>query len=166
MPQDAPNPTGRPASDLSTAVSLRDRASGIIAFAIVLTLLYLGRDVLIPLTLALMLSLLIAPLVFWLAWTGKPNFAIAAATAGIVLGVAYLKGPMVRQLDERVSARTFWRAHAAEIQDACIGDELRRDWQYQLNYYAGRALPLCDPDYVKDRLRVTNHDGALFVIRQ
>jgi predicted PurR-regulated permease PerM len=44
-------------------VSLRDRASAIIAFAIVLTLLYLGRDVLIPLTLALMLSLLIAPLV-------------------------------------------------------------------------------------------------------
>jgi predicted PurR-regulated permease PerM len=63
MRNNAPNPTGRPASERSAAVSLRDRASGIIAFAIVLTLLYLGRDVLIPLTLALMLSLLIAPLV-------------------------------------------------------------------------------------------------------
>lgn len=58
MQTDAPNPNGRPSS-----FELRDRASGIIAFAIVLTLLYLGRDVLIPLTLALMLSLLIAPLV-------------------------------------------------------------------------------------------------------
>lgn len=43
--------------------SLRDRAIGIIAFAAVLALLYLGRDVLIPLTVALMLSLLITPLV-------------------------------------------------------------------------------------------------------
>ena len=57
------NPAGRPTPDLSTTVSLRDRANGIIAFAIVLALLYVGRDVLIPLTLALMLSLLIAPLV-------------------------------------------------------------------------------------------------------
>jgi predicted PurR-regulated permease PerM len=63
MRNNAPNPTGRPASERSAAVSLRDRASGIIAFAVVLTLLYLGRDVLIPLTLALMLSLLIAPLI-------------------------------------------------------------------------------------------------------
>lgn len=63
MRKSAPNPTGRSASERSAAVSLRDRASAIIAFAIVLTLLYLGRDVLIPLTLALMLSLLIAPLV-------------------------------------------------------------------------------------------------------
>lgn len=63
MRNNAPNPTGRPASERSAGASLRDRASGIIAFAIVLSLLYLGRDVLIPLTLALMLSLLIAPLV-------------------------------------------------------------------------------------------------------
>ena len=41
--------------------SLRDRATGIIAFAMVLALLYVGRDVLVPLTLALMLGLLIAP---------------------------------------------------------------------------------------------------------
>ncbi len=49
MRKSAPNPTGRPASERSAAVSLRDRASAIIAFAIVLTLLYLGRDVLISL---------------------------------------------------------------------------------------------------------------------
>jgi predicted PurR-regulated permease PerM len=83
MPQDAPNPTGRPASDLSTAVSLRDRASGIIAFAIVLTMLYLGRDVLIPLTLALMLSLLIAPLVHLLK-----RFGLGQAPAVLVAVLA------------------------------------------------------------------------------
>ena len=43
--------------------TLRDRAIGVIAFATVLALLYFGRDVLIPFTVALILSLLIAPLV-------------------------------------------------------------------------------------------------------
>jgi len=42
---------------------LRDRAGGIIATGTVLALLYFGRDVLVPITLALILSLLIAPLV-------------------------------------------------------------------------------------------------------
>lgn len=41
----------------------RERALGIIATATVLALLYLGRDVLVPITLAVILSLLIAPLV-------------------------------------------------------------------------------------------------------
>jgi predicted PurR-regulated permease PerM len=63
MQTDAPNLSGTPSPETPAAGPLRDRASGIIAFAIVLTLLYLGREVLIPLTLALMLSLLIAPLV-------------------------------------------------------------------------------------------------------
>jgi hypothetical protein len=63
MQRDAPNLPGTRASGAPEAPSLRDRAGGVIAFAIALTLLYVGRDVLIPLTLALMLSLLIAPLV-------------------------------------------------------------------------------------------------------
>ena len=51
-PSDSPAPTW-----------LRDRSSGILAAGMVLGLLYLGRSVLIPLTLAVMLSLLVAPLV-------------------------------------------------------------------------------------------------------
>src|SRR5580658_6203542 len=43
--------------------SIRDRALGIIATATVLALLYFARDVLVPITLAVILSLLIAPLV-------------------------------------------------------------------------------------------------------
>src|SRR4030081_1984772 len=45
------------------ASPIRDRALGIIATATVLALLYFARDVLVPITLALILSLLIAPLV-------------------------------------------------------------------------------------------------------
>jgi predicted PurR-regulated permease PerM len=44
-------------------VPLRDRAGGIIATAAILAVLYFGRDVLVPVTLAMILSLLIAPLV-------------------------------------------------------------------------------------------------------
>lgn len=43
------------------AMSFRPPGAGIIVFAVVMALLYLGRVVLIPLTVALMLSLLIAP---------------------------------------------------------------------------------------------------------
>src|SRR5579859_3615633 len=42
---------------------IRDRSLGIIATATVLALLYFARDVLVPITLAIILSLLIAPLV-------------------------------------------------------------------------------------------------------
>lgn len=50
-------------SAVTAAVSARDRAAGIVAFATILALLYFGRDVLIPFTVAIMLSLLAAPLV-------------------------------------------------------------------------------------------------------
>jgi predicted PurR-regulated permease PerM len=43
--------------------NIRDRALGIIAMGTLLALLYFGRDVLVPITLALILSLLVAPLV-------------------------------------------------------------------------------------------------------
>jgi predicted PurR-regulated permease PerM len=44
-------------------IAIRDRALGIIATATVLAMLYFARDVLVPITLAIILSLLIAPLV-------------------------------------------------------------------------------------------------------
>ena len=56
---DSPVP---PVPDASPAAN-RDRALGIIATATVLALLYFARDVLVPITLAVILSLLIAPLV-------------------------------------------------------------------------------------------------------
>ncbi|HXP64680.1 MAG TPA: AI-2E family transporter, partial [Steroidobacteraceae bacterium] len=45
------------------APQIRDRAVGILATAAVLALLFFARDVLVPITLAFILSLLIAPLV-------------------------------------------------------------------------------------------------------
>jgi predicted PurR-regulated permease PerM len=49
--------------DSSAPLSLRDRYVPFIAAGVILALLYLGRDVLIPLVVAIMLSLLVAPLI-------------------------------------------------------------------------------------------------------
>ena len=50
-------------SEAQTLAQLRDRALGIIATGTVLAILYFAREVLVPITLALILSLLISPLV-------------------------------------------------------------------------------------------------------
>jgi len=70
------------------APSLRDRASGLIATATVLALLYLGRDVLVPITLAVILSLLIAPLVRVLRRLGLGQ-TVAVLVAVLTLAVGF-----------------------------------------------------------------------------
>ncbi|MGO9992927.1 MAG: AI-2E family transporter [Steroidobacteraceae bacterium] len=67
-------------------ISLRDRAGGIVATATVLALLYFGRDVLVPVTLAVILSLAIAPLVRVLRRIGLgPSFSVLVAVLALAL---------------------------------------------------------------------------------
>jgi len=67
-------------------ISLRDRAGGIIATATVLALLYFGRDVLVPVTLAVILSLAIAPLVRVLRRIGLGrSFSVLVAVLALAL---------------------------------------------------------------------------------
>jgi predicted PurR-regulated permease PerM len=79
------------ATDPAGTGSLRDRSIGIIAFATVLALLYFGRDVLIPFTVALILSLLIAPLVGKLRRIGLgrvPAVLVAVLISAVVVTAA------------------------------------------------------------------------------
>src|SRR6266404_394749 len=71
-------PSGMPPSvspvPVPTAHGVRERALGILAAAAIGAVMYLARDVLVPITLAVILSLLVAPLVrmlrrFWLGHT-------------------------------------------------------------------------------------------------
>jgi predicted PurR-regulated permease PerM len=76
-------------TQISSSNPLRERSGGIIAVAIVLTLLYFGRDVLIPLTLAIMLGLLVAPLVRQLRGIGlgrTPSVLVAVVAVALVCG--------------------------------------------------------------------------------
>jgi predicted PurR-regulated permease PerM len=66
---------------------LGDRTGGILATGTVLALLYFGRDVLVPITLAVILSLLIAPLVRSLRRLGLgQTFSVLIAVLALAVG--------------------------------------------------------------------------------
>ena len=102
MNQDLPEPFRRPPAGAPSSGPLRDRALGVIAFAAVLGLLYVGRGVLIPITVALMLSLLVAPLVRRLRRLGlsqTPAVLIAVLALAVVLSaVAAVLGTQVLRM--------------------------------------------------------------------
>jgi predicted PurR-regulated permease PerM len=104
MERDNPDLPPTPTTNGSGAGSLRDRAIGIIAFATVLALLYFGRDVLIPFTVALMLSLLIAPLVRRLRRIGLSRVSsvlvAVLASAFVVTAAAVVLGTQVLHMAE------------------------------------------------------------------
>ncbi|HJZ98330.1 MAG TPA: hypothetical protein VKE70_17590, partial [Candidatus Solibacter sp.] len=91
---------------------------------------------------------------------GRRLAATFAVAAGAALGVGYLKLAASPDLDERASVRATWRKIEARLNDVCL-DDLKRDWVYGLNYYAGRTLPSCDDNpkpiqltSEEDRLRI------------
>ena len=103
--------------------------------------------------------------VFWLAWLakdepGKREQAMLIATLATLAAIGYFKFALLPVLDQRYSVRAFWTANASQIEGACIKD-VRRDWVYGLNYYAGRPLPECSGT----QLRVAVRNGQLQLIQ-
>jgi 4-amino-4-deoxy-L-arabinose transferase-like glycosyltransferase len=94
--------------------------------------------------------------VFWLAWSGKREQAMLAATLAGLAAIGYFKIVLLPVLDQRYSVRAFWRENASQIEGACTKD-VRRDWAYGLNYYAGRRLPECG----ESGPQITVRDGQL-----
>jgi hypothetical protein len=82
---------------------LRDRAIGIVATATVLALLYFGRDVLVPVTLAIILSLAVAPLVRALRRLGLGQTFSVPLTLCLVVAGRHIKA--VSLLDLLLGAR-------------------------------------------------------------
>jgi 4-amino-4-deoxy-L-arabinose transferase-like glycosyltransferase len=81
--------------------------------------------------------------IFWLAWLGKREQAVLAAALATLVALAYFKIAVLPVLDQRYSVRGFWRENSAQIDNTACVKDVRRDWVYGLNYYAGRALPEC-----------------------
>jgi predicted PurR-regulated permease PerM len=76
-------------SEPAQTPSARDRAVGIVATGTILAILYFARDVLVPITLAIILSLLISPLVRALRRLGMgPTSSVLAAVAALALLIA------------------------------------------------------------------------------
>ena len=111
MDRDNPDSLREATAEAPEIGSLRDRAIGIIAFATVLSLLYVGRNVLIPLTVAMMLSLPIAPLVRRLRRIGLGQapavFSAVLTLALVVAGAAGVLGTQVLRM-----ASSFFRRKA------------------------------------------------------
>ena len=105
--------------------------------------------------------LLAAAVVWWLSWSGKPSLAMIAGGMAVVFGVAYFKGAAFPELDDRVSVRGFWRAHGGEAASACL-EGIGRNWEYGLNYYAGRPYDECSAG---ETPKIVVADGRLTVVR-
>ena len=84
----------------------------------------------------------IAVAAWFLGWRSHRTAAIVTVAVTAAAGIVYLKITLFPVLDDRVSVRSFYRAHASEISGACL-DGVRRPLIYGLNYYAGRPLPAC-----------------------
>jgi 4-amino-4-deoxy-L-arabinose transferase-like glycosyltransferase len=82
-----------------------------------------------------------------LAWLlearGKRVAAVLAVAAGAAVGIGYLKTLATPELDRSVSARGLWREIGGRADEVCIGN-VKRDWEYGLNYYSITPLPDCD----------------------
>jgi 4-amino-4-deoxy-L-arabinose transferase-like glycosyltransferase len=83
-----------------------------------------------------------AAAVWMLEAKGRRLTATLLIAAGTAAGVAALKIADSAELDRLASARTLWNAAGGRASEICVG-ELRRNWQYGLNYYAGTSLPSC-----------------------
>jgi len=86
---------------------------------------------------------LAAAFVWWLARQGRMADALLTSALTIALAIGYFKIAALSVLDQRASARPFFRAHEAEFMDACVDRNISRTWVYGLEYYARRALPEC-----------------------
>lgn len=121
---------------------LRDRALGIIATAALLAMLYFARDVLVPITLAFILSLLVAPLVKRLRHYGLgPTWSVMAAVLLLALGfgaVATVIGSqLVRMADSLPEYEITIRHKLETLNEVTVG---------KFNAFTGQAGRLLKRD--------------------
>lgn len=80
----------------------------------------------------------------WLARARSAALGVLVTALTVIVGVEFLKVRSFPLLDQQASARGFWRSHP-EAASACVDYSVPAPWEYGLNYYAGRALPRCEP---------------------
>ena len=109
---------------------------------------------------------LAAPAVALLAWfldsRGLRLAAMLTLAAGVSTGIAGVKILAAPELDRSVSARGLWRQIEGRPAEVCLGN-LKRDWIYGLDYYAGRALPSCHETPAPVQVLPAPGDGAVVI---
>jgi len=91
-------------------------------------------------------ALAVAILAWLLEARGRRVAAVLAVAAGAAVGIGYLKAVATPELDRGVSARGLWREIGGRAGEVCIGN-VKRDWEYGLNYYSVTPLPECESQW-------------------
>ncbi len=145
----------------SPVASLRDGVGVIIATATILALLYLGRDVLVPITLAVILSLLIAPLVRAFRRIGLGQ---TASVMIAVIGLAFAFGSLATVIGVQVVRMAASLPQYEEtIQDKIATlNELTVGQLNALSGQAGRIInqPQTPPPRTRATLRAGGAGGS------
>jgi len=81
-----------------------------------------------------------------------PLLCLCVVSAGF-----YLKIVTDPILDERVSARGFWRHIEAKSSELCNGG-ISREWLFGLSFYRGALIPPCQPGTLQFVLRMQTHE--------
>lgn len=110
--------------------------------------------------------LVVAGAVWWLASNRQTGIAVFAAALSAAVGIGVLEARVFPVLDQRVSARQFWRDHQEQIPFACLAPGLRRGSEYALDYYASRALPPCGAEASGYRIVAAPEGLALVQVQQ
>jgi 4-amino-4-deoxy-L-arabinose transferase-like glycosyltransferase len=84
----------------------------------------------------------IAVAAWWLDARGRRLAGVLTVAAGAALGIAYLKMAVSPELDREVSARGLWRRIDGRAAEVCL-DDVKRNWEYGLNFYSVTPLPKC-----------------------
>jgi predicted PurR-regulated permease PerM len=121
---------GNGTSVTEAAGRLRDHSSRIMTAGVILALLYLGRSVLIPLALAIMLSLLVAPLIraLRLLRIGRTSSVLVAVVAPAVLcmGLAAALGTQILHIAESLPQyESNVQRKLKTLEDVTVGPILR-----------------------------------------
>ncbi len=98
----------------------------------------------------------VIPLVLW-CWrqaSRRREWAAVGIAAAMALAVTWTVWRVLPVLDRRVSVRAFWRSTTGAALRCCVDENVDRERRYGLNYYAGRALPACDPASPACRIHV------------
>lgn len=125
MPGALPSPESAPPPHVPPARAPGIPGLSIVVAAVIVAALYLGREVLIPITLAMLLSFLLSPLVTLLrrAWLGRTLSVILAVVLalGVILALGSAIGTQVAQLAEKVPEyQTTIEQKIAKLRDATV----------------------------------------------
>jgi 4-amino-4-deoxy-L-arabinose transferase-like glycosyltransferase len=107
--------------------------------------------------------LVVSVAVWWLGRRAEWPKAVLLCSLAAVAGAGAMKVRVFPTLDERVSVRTFWAEHKADLDGACVDESVRKSWEYGLNYYAHHPFAACSKDMPISRVSVSG--GVLTMVK-